>query len=86
MITIEVTQADIDCGKEGNVGECPIARAARRLPGFEDARVGHVTLSSDKNGVYYRLPAAAVHFVQTFDAGLTTEPFTFELTQPLGGS
>ena len=82
---ITVTQEDIDHGKKGDCGECPIARAAKRaFPAlFPTVSCYNLYLDSapgrdDGHGT--PLPQKASEFVQDFDRGRPVEPFSFEVS------
>lgn len=81
---IKVTQADIYKGVPNNPSLCPIARAVRRKghktvavgdDGY-DLRIGRM----GHGGVKMRLPNVAIRFVQRFDGGRSTNPFSFRIT------
>lgn len=77
---IEVTQEDINNGKQGNATACPIALAATRafkvsvLVGYSLLIVGEVW-----RGRTYKLSPAAYDFRRSFDVGEPVQPFTFEV-------
>lgn len=77
MITINVTQEDIDAGLPIKCIQCPIALAAKRVFGHE-VSVAATYIHDIKSG-YYDLPRAAVDFVAAFDKGRTVTPFSFEV-------
>lgn len=80
MITVEVTQADIDAGIKESCVDCPIARAISRAVRV-DARVGTYWVSWRIGNFLTELtlPVAAVGWIMAFDRGYPVEPFTFEL-------
>lgn len=78
VMTVEITQADIDAGKAKNAQACAIALACRRvMPGawVEETRIYESAYDWDCD--WYPLPEKARNFVERFDAGLPVTPFTF---------
>lgn len=77
MITIEVTQGDINGGKRSKCKECPVALAISRHINLASVvvRGGYCLIS----GTEYDLPMVAELFIDNFDYGLQVRPFTFEL-------
>lgn len=96
IVTIDVTQDDIDNGARGNARECPIARALDRTfplePLPEDATPGLAHWWSvtwfvkryvkGEVTVVASLPPAANEFVSRFDHDSEVEPFSFDLVVP----
>lgn len=88
MKTISVTQDDIDNGTKGDNGNCPVNRAAQRELGYptqtsELAIQGAPDGTDDyKSNWRLSLPQIARQFMQNFDAGRLTEPFSFNLAIP----
>src|SRR5579859_6474944 len=78
--TIIVTSDDIHKGIPGDAGACPIARAIRRSiqPSPEEylAVDGLAICIGSQN---YKVPEAAIAFIESFDAGNPVEPFSFDL-------
>lgn len=89
MLTIYVTQDDIDKGTRGDGASCPVAIAIeRRCPGMVDVEVddGSIEIDGDADDFYYHLtpPAITGEFIRRFDeqgpSGVL--PFSFELDLP----
>ncbi len=79
MITISITQADIEEGKPYNCQYCPVALAVSRAFGCAQnaVSVDGVFLSVGEQD--YRTPALVNEFIQAFDDGAKVIPFTFTL-------
>jgi hypothetical protein len=88
---IKVTQADIDAGirslrlpldnRPPRCACCPVARAVRRA--FKARRgVAVYSIHIWVGGTGYDSPESVKSFLNCFDRGLTSMPFTFELTKP----
>lgn len=78
---IQVTQRDIDYGKQGDCFCCPIANALDRVlfPGTPYSVWGY---KIKINGVGYKAGQACDDFVFRFDDGQKVSPFEFELAIP----
>ncbi len=75
-VTINVTQEDIDKGKQGDSCKCPVALALRRIhPG---ARVGSLTLFIADDWVE-STPEVARKFISEFDNGRPVGPISFDI-------
>jgi hypothetical protein len=77
---IHVTQEDIDRGKAGDCGKCPIALAALRA--FLGARwvsvTGDILVSFESGRAQdWSMPDLAISFMDTFDHDYAVTPFTF---------
>ena len=79
--TISVTREDIRLGVKKLSHRCPIARAIRRICGFQKITVGIVRIAWVLDGKPHncRLPDKAFKFINQFDAGQIVRPFTFQL-------
>lgn len=82
MKTISVTQADIDAGKAGDCGLCPIALAAKRAfpDKFPAVSAYNLYLDSEPgkdDGEAIPLPVRATEFVVDFDRGHPVGPVEF---------
>ncbi len=80
---VEVTQEDIDNGRQGNVGFCPIALACKRKFG-----IPYVYVSADIlfNNQSIATPEIAKKFIRRFDAHrqhLGIGPFKFNLLEDI---
>lgn len=82
MVTIEVTEADIQVGQRKNCFDCPIALAVRRAypeitnPEFNiSVGVRHGFVGNAR----FWMPTEAAEFIKKFDAGETVEPFSFQV-------
>jgi hypothetical protein len=83
-LTVDVTQAHIDCGERNSPRACPIALAladaaptGERVDGVLHDMV--IWLDEDDWEVTVPLTARAKRFVARFDYGCLVEPFTFHL-------
>lgn len=77
---IEVTQVDIDTGKQHKCFERPVALAILRSTGMRcrvDGNQG--VLEAELEVIYIRLPESAVDFQNNFDIGRPVIPFSFEI-------
>ena len=81
LVTVDVTQADIDAGVKRKCDQCPIARAVRRVVGADkEVTVNPVSIYID--GGYWRTPLEASNFISDFDNGHPVVPFSFEVNVP----
>ena len=78
-LTVEVTQADIDNGKENDCFACPVALALARAAGRGVAEVD--TAFATVNDVSTRLPDDVQVWIANFDCNGpdAVKPFTFTL-------
>ena len=77
---IQVTQEDIDAGKQKDIHCCPLALAIKRATGKEIQVVtDYFDLVTENDTQTYELPEIAANFRRDFDHCLTVEPFEFEL-------
>lgn len=78
---IEVTQADIDAGKQKDCHACPVAVAINRHIPDAKARVDHYLISArvGKGRVIVTTPSQAEFFIRRFDDGYKPRPFHFDL-------
>lgn len=83
LITVDVTQEDIDKGEEGLCFSCPISLALYRATGSA-IWVGKNRISSSYKGPWSReLPAVAVRFIEQFDFDVgIASPFSFQISIP----
>lgn len=88
MTTIEVTQQDIDTGFRLDCTQCPVARAINRglSPGCV-CGVGQGYIKICSPGLAGRtvgidMPPAVRRFINRYDTGKKTKPFTFDLNIP----
>lgn len=79
MITVEVTQEDIDKGECVDPWTCAIALALNRATGDSSASVGPDDATID--GVDWLLPEVARDFISKFDHREHVEPFTFVISE-----
>lgn len=84
LLTVDVTQADIDAGTPKAKCGCPIALALDRaghaasiIIDDQQPSVGCVNVFI--SGLWADLPDEASCFVDRFDAGRSVQPFTFTL-------
>jgi hypothetical protein len=81
---VTVKQIDINRGEQGDVAQCPLARARRRALGDKHAvEVGIGTWDIDDEQAF-SLPKRAVEFVSDFDlfGPQAVEPFSFVTRKP----
>jgi hypothetical protein len=79
-VILEVTQADIDGATPGSVGDCPIARAAKRTTGNDDVVFGddYGEWLLGIGGRMYEAPEEAGEFACRFDRHKSVVPRTFK--------
>lgn len=88
VVTIDLSQNDIDYGLPGWCGNCPVARATNRV--LDKCYYAHVTdclMSVCEHGprsFMHRslLPVHVSAFIRDFDLGEPVTPFTFQLDIP----
>jgi hypothetical protein len=82
-VTIRVTKEDIETGRRGACGFCPIAFAVRRETNCHDVWVYDLTIDIKQHEhgqiAEYRTPFDAQRFMLDFDDGLAVKPFEFEM-------
>lgn len=84
---IEVTQYDIDAGRQGDCGCCPIALAVMRCRNTDWARIGtgHARWNDGETNrrEYGDLPPEAAEFVAKFDkfSPDAVKPMTFVISK-----
>lgn len=76
-ITIEVTQEDIDKGKQGSCGRCPIALAAYRVMEGSFLVLPYAIFRLEGKSI--SLPDSAIEFIGLFDSGMPVKPFSFTI-------
>ena len=84
-ITVEVTQDNIDNGKQRKCRECPIALALHDVFLDSDVVVGEgIVFEDPEDGAEQRipLPAEALKFIKDFDEGFPVRPFVFTIHVP----
>jgi hypothetical protein len=69
MLRIQVTQEDIDSGKQSSTDNCAIARALKRQLGIDFISVSGLTVMI--GGFYYESPDDISRFVYDFDKNKT---------------
>lgn len=79
---VNVTQADIDAGKELDCEACPIALAVSRATGRKMV-VARGEVAQCGGSWEVKLPRIAVNFVDRFDAGERVVPFSFVIDLPI---
>ncbi len=83
-LTVDVTQGDIANGTRGACARCPVAlainraavRAGLRIHGNLEARVADIVTVG---GLIAKTPFRARNFIEVFDSGGETKPFSFTL-------
>lgn len=83
LMRIEVIQDDIDQGCPEDTGDCPVARALlRQVPSISGVLVDGAELVMRFPSFCVSVPTPGIvrDFIEQFDAGEHTEPFTFEFT------
>lgn len=83
MITVHVTQEDIDNAIPENGMWCPIARALKREHGLSDEIIvtNRVVLREFFGTPLYRLSHAAQRFISAFDSHRPVKPSTFQFKE-----
>lgn len=79
MITVEVTQEDIDKGTCVDPWTCAIALALNRAAGTSSCSVG--LSDATVEGVDWVLPAEVGEFITAFDQREPVKPFTFVISE-----
>lgn len=74
---IRVTQKDIDKGCQSDGGNCPIARALKRV--FHTYRVGVCSSEIGIRNQLFHVPITAIKFIVAFDSGKAVHPFNFKM-------
>jgi hypothetical protein len=82
IVTVEVTQADIDHGEPGEPCVCPVARAIARVVAAEDWAPLVTATSVQFDADCADLPREARDFIGRFDSGQSVEPFSFQFDVP----
>jgi hypothetical protein len=78
-LLVEITQADIQLGQEGNVFHCPIALAVKRatkVTGGVIVLSSRIFVNRDEECI---MPSEARTFAYQFDKRESVSPFTFTL-------
>ena len=77
---IQVTQEDIDAGKQKDIHCCPLALAIKRATGKEIQVVtDYFDLVTENDTQTYELPEIAANFRRDFDHWRPVKPFEFEI-------
>ena len=83
-ITVNVTQKDIDEGKERSCERCPVALAVNRALDTDTNECSvsgyAVHLDGPTSTGFAQLPDEAVKFIERFDCRRLVTPFTFNIT------
>lgn len=84
IVTVQVTEQDVQHGLAGDCEECPIALAIYRALHDAPVRVGTggVTIYREGTNAMVALPGAASRFISRFDHDEVVEPFEFDLDVP----
>jgi hypothetical protein len=77
MLTIKVTQCDINRGKRAECGKCPVAIAIKRATGENRVVVGAGWARVGEMG--YPLPDKVYDFIERFDFAKPVKPIRFAL-------
>ncbi len=78
QVKIEVTQADINQGKQGKIESCAIARAVKRAMGDNPKVSDDIEITIGDGLQYYDIPKKAAIFIEQFDEDKKkVKPFTF---------
>lgn len=84
LLTVQVTEKDIEDGARRNNWFCPVCRALFRITGIkwvvEETTCYPIT---DRNA-FIPLPPEAIAFISAFDATGIAKPFEFQLELPNG--
>ncbi len=79
-IVVNVTAKDIRCGEHGMCSKCPVAFALSRAMNEPCGAGALRSWWKYSDGLTKDLPAAALRFIQRFDARLPVMPFEFKVT------
>lgn len=79
MITVKVTQEDIQTGAKDNCYRCPIALALNRAL---KKPVTCWTYTYTIHNISYTLPSVVSRFIVGFDGGDLVKPFEFQIESP----
>lgn len=82
IITINVTQEDINAGKRNACELCPVALSVKRMFPKRTIYVDTRYIVIDLLG--FVIPIEARDFITAFDAGRPVKPFSFPLEIPDG--
>lgn len=74
---VSVTEQDIEQGRCGSFGGCPVALAVRRVMGTANVDVRRARIRVGRQA--FRLPRSAYRFIQRFDGGYQVSGFGFRL-------
>jgi hypothetical protein len=81
MLTVTVTQDDIDNGRRSDSRECPINKALKRAFPGRRTSVGADYYWID--GANFNFPPEAYEFRKNFDQGNPVSPFSFRHSEVL---
>lgn len=83
-VLVAMVDADVRLGLRGNLVECAIAQAVRRITGTSHASVDgygvDVWCEKKQKEFQYVLPEEAREFIDRFDSGEEVEPIAFVMT------
>ncbi len=82
MLTVTITQEDIDNGQKHKIKCCPVALAANRtFPGKEFIVCPYYIACTEEDMLIEYNSPGLYTFVRDFDQGLPVEPTTFNFKQ-----
>lgn len=79
VVTVSVTQEDIDYGEAGHYEKCTVALALYRATGEVWHVSGLQAHRASHNSPNITLPSTASDFVTAFDNGELVKPFSFSM-------
>lgn len=77
---VYITPKDIELGRRGSPGYCPVARAVGRTRPGKKVRVGATMISEHTGGprhILSRIPPRIRAWIEVFDRGGTVKPTSF---------
>jgi hypothetical protein len=78
QMKIDVTQADINKGLQGDMSSCAIAKAVKRSMGDSPSVDDQIEVEINGSTYFYHIPKKAQTFIDKFDDDKTSvKPFTF---------
>jgi hypothetical protein len=82
VITVTVTQSDINEGLRGSIYICPVAQALSRALGAAAVTNGYQWSSGGDWFIWHDLPTVARYWIGDYDNYRRVAPFSFEISAP----
>lgn len=76
---IEVTQDDINSGRERNSDLCPVAKALGRYVKLPSVGLWHIFYNTENKLKIANMPRSVMRFIKKFDNNKPVKPFKFYL-------